>query len=100
MGINRYSNVTLGGNQQVMPKVTISNRITDKFVEFDPMKTRLDRISGSIYGDDTYGWLIKLANPEYYMEFDIPKGTVLRIPFPLRDAEAEYTKRVAINKDR
>mgnify|MGYP000069439418 CR=1 FL=1 len=100
MGINRYSNVTFNGKQQSLPKVTISKRSTDKFVTYHPERTRLDRISGSVYNDDTYGWLILLANPEYYMEYDIPKNTVLRIPYPLREAESEYNQKVINNKDK
>lgn len=100
MGINRYSNVIFNGTQQIMPRVTISKRDTDKFITYHPEKTRLDRISGSVYNDDTYGWLILMANPEYYMEFDIPKNTVLRVPFPLREVESEYNKKIIANKDR
>jgi len=100
MGTNRYKSVTYDGNQQILPKITISKRDTDKFVTYNSDKTRLDRISGSVYNDDTYGWLILIANPEYYMEFDIPKGTVIRIPFPLREAEAEFNKKIILNKNR
>lgn len=100
MGTNRYNNVTSDGQQKSLPKVLISKRDTDKFATYHPEKTRLDRISGSIYNDDTYGWLILLANPEYYMEFDIPANSILRIPFPLREVEAEYNKKVLLNKDK
>lgn len=100
MGTNRYANVIFDGKQQAVPKVTISKRDTDKYITYHPDRTRLDRISGSVYNDDTYGWLILLANPEYYMEFDIPKNTVLRVPFPLREAEAEYNRKIIVNKDK
>jgi hypothetical protein len=100
MSFNRYSNLILNGKQQLMPKVTISKRETDKFFSYQPGKTRLDLISGKVYNDDTYGWLILLANPEYYTEFDIPHNTVLRIPFPLREVEAEINRKIITNKDR
>jgi len=100
MGTNRYNDLNFNGKQQIMPGITISKRSTDKLVTYHPERTKLYAISGSIYGDDTYGWLIMLANPEYYMESDIPPNSVLRIPFPLREAESEYHKKVILNKDK
>ena len=41
-----------------------------------------------------------MSNPEYYTEFDIPHNTVLRIPFPLREVEAEINRKIITNKDR
>jgi len=72
-----------------MPSIKISERNTDKYRVYNSDKNRLDRISADIYEDDTYGWLIMMANPEYYMEFDIPKGAILRIPLPLREVLTE-----------
>jgi hypothetical protein len=37
-----------------------------------------------------YDWLILYANPDYLIEFDIPDGTIIRIPFPLERALSEY----------
>ena len=34
------------------------------------------------------------------MEFAIPVNSILRIPFPLREVEAEYNKKVLLNKDK
>jgi len=59
-----------------MITIRIKKRETDKFVVYNFDKTRLDRIAGDIYGDDTFWWLILLANPDYSMEFDIPRNTV------------------------
>ena len=40
---------------------------------------------------DFYAWLIMQANPEYgSMEFEIPDGVMLRIPYPLDDAISSY----------
>ena len=88
------------GTMQDMPKVIISNRTTDIFVTYDSSKTRLDRISASSYDDDTYGWLILLANPSYSMEFDIPTGTVIRVPLPLKDAIQEYQSTILSTKNK
>ena len=101
MGTNRYfSLLNPDGTQQDMPLVTISKRATDKFVPYDSNKTRLDRISAITYQDDTYNWLILLANPSYFMEFDIPTGTIIRVPFPLQDALTEFQQNLLANKDK
>ncbi len=100
MAINRYKSLTFDGKQLAMPKITILNRKTDRFVTYNPDNNRLDRISGAIYGDDGYGSIILMANPEYYMEQDIPKNTVIRVPYPLREVEAEFDKKINFNKDK
>ena len=82
-----------------MPPIKLRKRDSDIFRVYDYDLTRLDRISGEIYEDDTYGWLILLANPEYPMEFDIPKGTVIRIPFPLREAISEIESKIIKTRD-
>lgn len=101
MGTDRYKYVKRNdGTMQDVPKVTISERTTDRFVLYDSAKTRLDRIAEEAYGDDTYNWLILIANPDFSIEFDIPTGTVVRVPFPLKDALTEYQSKVIINKDK
>ena len=100
MGTNRYFYLNKpDGTQQNMPLVTISKRSTDKFITYDSNIMRLDRIAYSVYGDDTYNWLIMLANPGYFIEFDIQTGTVIRVPFPLQDVLNEYEQKVLANKD-
>ncbi len=100
MGLSRYSYLTFDGKIMSMPKIIISNRSTDKFITYDSNRTRLDRIAGEIYGDDTAGYLILLANPEYFMEFDIPRNTVIRVPFPLKEVEADFIAKVLELKDK
>lgn len=97
---SRYANLIFNGSISDMPKVVISERETDKHISYDSNKMRLDRISASIYGDDTYGWLILLANPQYFMEFDIPKSTIIRIPFPLKEVETEYISKILSLKEK
>lgn len=82
-----------------MPKIVIKKRETDKFVLYNQETTRLDRIAGQMYGDDTLWWLILLANPEYFSEFDIPPKSRLRIAYPLNDVLAEYQDKVNNNKN-
>ena len=90
MGVDRYKYLKReDGTMRIMPPFTVSERSTDVFRTYDSDKTRLDRISAEVYEDDSYGWLILAANPNYAMEFDIPKKTVIRVPFPLREAISE-----------
>lgn len=91
MGRDRYKILRneSGIGVDIMPPIKIKERNTDIFRTYNSDKTRLDRISAEVYEDDTYGWLILLANPEYAIEFDIPKETVLRIPLPLREVLTE-----------
>jgi hypothetical protein len=101
MSINRYFNLNRpNGTQQDSPKIVISNRDTDKYVTYDSKRTRLDRIANDVYNDSTYNWLILLGNPEYFLEFDIPTGTVIRVPFPLKDALQEYQQKIITFKDK
>jgi hypothetical protein len=91
MGRDRYKLLRTKNAKgtEIMPPIKINERDTDVFRVYNSDKTRLDRISAEVYEDDTYGWLILMANPEYYMEFDIPKETVIRIPLPLREVLTE-----------
>jgi len=81
-----------------MPKIKIANRPTDVFLTYNSSKTRLDRIAADIYQDDTLYWLIMLANPQYYSEFDIPYNSIIRVPMPLNDVMAEFQTKIVINQ--
>lgn len=59
---------------------TIEKRDTDLYVEYSK---RLDILASDVYGSPSLWWLILCANPEYSYEIDIPRQTILRIPFPL-----------------
>lgn len=83
-----------GDQIKPMPAITISNRSTDKRVIYNSNLTRLDRIAGDIYEDETYWKIILWANPAYYLEFDIPNNTVIRVPFPLNDVLKEVTNQI------
>lgn len=98
MNISRYTKLISNGKMANMPKVKISNRPSDLFITYDSKRTRLDRIAGEIYQDDTLYWLILLANPQYYSEFDIPYNSILRVPMPLNDVMAEYQTKIVRNQ--
>ena len=61
----------------------------------------MDNLSYRYYNDPNYGWLILQANPHLpSMEFNIPDGVILRIPYPLTTALKGYEKSVnKINKE-
>lgn len=69
-----------------VPFVEIRERGTDIPVPYYQGVSRLYNLSVAHYGDPTYGQLILLANPEWVDEFDIPDGSMLRIPYPLEAA--------------
>lgn len=78
------------GTVDQMPFVTIPNNSTDKFVEWNAGKSRMDKFSQTYYSTPFYDWLILYANPLYISEFDIPDGVIIRIPFPLETARGQY----------
>jgi hypothetical protein len=94
MPVSRYAKLKFNGEMRSLPKIKISNRSTDIFVTYNPNKTRLDRIAADAYGDDTLYWLILLANPQYYMEFNIPSGAVIRVPNPISDVLSEFNSKI------
>jgi len=100
MAFNFYELLRDGNTMKAMPRVDISRRSSDKVIVFDPRRMRLDRIAGDVYGDETLYHLLLWANPDIIYEFDIPRGTILRIPFPLNDVVQEVAAKIQINKDR
>lgn len=88
---NRYSNFTQDGNSQIVSYAKIAAKSTDYYEVYHRGETRLDLLSYQYYGDANYGWLIMQANPEYgSMEYRIPDGVTLRIPYPLNDSLTQY----------
>lgn len=102
MGKDRYKLLRKPNGQgvEIMPQIKIKNRNTDAFRVYNSDKTRLDRISAEVYEDDTYGWLILMANPEYFVEFDIPKESVIRVPLPLREVLTEVESKLLRQKEK
>ena len=91
MAYNRYTKFIKDGNIATVPFVEIAKKSTDLFVTYETGKTRLDILSYQYYGDPNYEWLILQANPELGpMEYTIPNGTRLRIPFPLESTLSQY----------
>ena len=88
---DRYSLLKNGnGTIDSMPFVSLPMNNSDKYENWNVNRSRLDKLSKKYYGNPFYDFLILYANPEYISEFDIPDDTLIRIPFPLSKAKADY----------
>lgn len=88
---NRYSLFLINGEQTVVPYVTLPPKNTDKTYFYKAGISRLDKISQEYYNSPFFGWLILQANPEYSgLEWNIPDGALLTIPFPLIPSLQDY----------
>lgn len=83
-----------------MPKVNIQKRPTDKSVTYNKETNRLDTIAGNLYQDETYWKLILWANEQYFLEFDIPDNSVIRVPYPLQEVIREISGKIVSKRDR
>lgn len=99
MSYDRYKQFRVNGHIEVIPGITIEPKDTDYFETYILGQSRLDIISNDYYGDPDYDWLIMLANPEYgSLEYKIPDGTVLRIPYPLSSTLENYNNKIISHK--
>lgn len=88
---DRYKDFLINGQQTVVPYVSLQQKSTDKQYIFKQNISRLDKISFEYYGSPLFSWLILAANPQYGgLEYKIPDGAILIIPFPLVSSLQEY----------
>lgn len=88
---DRYQSFRSEGNIEIVPFIEIERYDTDIDIVFNKSSMRMDNLSYKYYGDPNYGWLIMQANPQYgSIEFMIPNGVSLRIPYPLNTAKTRY----------
>jgi len=88
---DRYSQFRQDGSISIVPFGAIPPKDTDFFEVYSKGETRLDILSYQYYNDSNYGWLIMQANPQYgSIEFEIPDGAKLRIPYPLSQSIQDY----------
>ena len=91
MAYDRYNKFTMNGNSLIVPFIEIDKKDTDLYVYYKVGKTRLDLLSYQYYNDANYDWLILQANPQYgALEYKIPDGARLRIPYPLSTTLTKY----------
>ena len=92
---NRYRKLNTDQGVVSPPFIKLDEKSTDDMIQFDKRKSRLDKISQDYYGAPYYGWLIMMANPELgAVEWEIPDGTPLRIPYPLQETLKEYESKL------
>ena len=92
---DRYKFFRSNGIIRFIPNIKIDRSSTDLTITFDKSRMRLDSLSYKYYGDANYGWLILLANPKHgSMEFEIPDGVAMVIPYPLSSAINRYENAV------
>ena len=97
---DRYSAFRNDGNIDFVPFIEIEKASSDKYITFNKSTMRLDNLSYKYYGDSNYGWLILQSNPKYgSVEFSIPDGVTLRIPYPLETAITRYENGIQEYKD-
>ena len=88
---NRYSILENDdGTKDDIPFVNLPINSSDKYENWNPDFSRLDKLSQKYYGNPFYDFLILYANPEYVSEFDITDNALIRIPFPLAKVKADY----------
>ena len=95
MSYDRYARFRVNGKISVPVQVKIAPKSTDYFETYNRGSSRLDLISSSYYGDPGYDWLILMANPDVAdLEYLIPNGTILRIPYPLDITLENFNKQI------
>ncbi len=88
---NRYEIfINDNGDIDQLPFIQIPVSTTDKYEIWNEGRSRMDKLSQKYYNDPFYDFFILFANPEYISEFDIPDGTLIRIPFPLDRVKSVY----------
>ena len=78
------------GTTSSMPFVYLPTNPSDKYEEWFDGFSRYDKLAQKYYGNPFYDFLITYGNPYFLSEFDIPDGALIRIPFPLAKAKADY----------
>ena len=92
---NRYTDFLINGEQTVVPYVDLPSKSSDKNYIYKVSQTRLDKVSQQYYGTPFFGWLILQGNPQYGgMEWSIPDGAILTIPYPLITSLQDYKSQI------
>jgi hypothetical protein len=92
---DRYEEFRFNGEVKPIPGIKLEPKGTDKTVVYELGKTRLDILSQKYYGNPWHGFLILLANPQFGgLEFNIPDGQIIRVPFPFKTTLEQYIAEV------
>ena len=92
---NRYNEFVVNGDYIMVPFIKLAIKTSDRETVYKVGKTRMDKLSQQYYDTPYFGWLIMQANPQYGgQEWNIPDGTLIRIPHPLMTSLEEYKSKV------
>lgn len=88
--INIYNKLIFNGRTKQLPFIKIRKRLSDKSKAWNKDIDRMDNLSQRYYQTPFGAIFIKMANPQYGDEFDIPDGAFIRIPYPLNAVMQEF----------
>jgi hypothetical protein len=97
---DRYGIFKVDGEVKPVPFIKLEKKSTDITIQIKE-NTRFDILSQRYYNNGKHGYLILQANPSFGgLEFDIPKGTNIIVPFPfkktLQDFQEKITKHIKL----
>jgi hypothetical protein len=88
---DRYDSFVKDGSFRIVPGIELPIKGSDRYLQYNKSKHRLDVLSQEYYGSPLFGWIILQANPLLgSIEFEIPDNSYLRIPFPLIASLQDY----------
>ena len=92
---NRYEDYTSNGEVKTIPGIILEPDSNDKSEIYKKGITRLDKLSQLYYNNPYHGFLILARNPQWGgLEFYIPDGEVLYIPFTFSSALTRYNNKI------
>jgi hypothetical protein len=93
---DRYKLFRFNSEIEPMPGIIVPASSSDKTVVYKKGQSRLDKISNDYYNNAYSGWLIMQANPQFGgLEFNIPDGSLIRVPYPFNEAISGYITQVS-----
>jgi hypothetical protein len=88
---DRYESFLKDGSFRIVPGIELPIKGSDRYLQYNKSKHRLDVLSQEYYGTPLFSWLILQANPLLgSIEFEIPDNSYLRIPYPLLASLQDY----------
>ena len=91
---DRYGIFKVDGEVKPVPFIKLSEKATDITIQVKE-NTRFDILSQRYYANGKHGYLILQANPSFGgLEFDIPVGTNIRVPYPFKKTLQEFQEKI------
>lgn len=91
---DRYNKFRENGTVKIVPFIKIREKSSDLYITYHKYM-KLFNLSYKHYSNPNFGWLILQANPSLgSMEYSIPEGSTLRIPYPIETTLKEYEKSI------